>query len=210
MKFEDLLRIVGDEPVFETGLLLAGHVDPGDVRRQLSRWTSSGLLFQLRRGLYCLAPPYRKVKAHPFLIANRLMRGSYVSLESALAHYGLIPEHAPSVTSMVPGRPAIHENPLGTFYFHHLDRKYYEGYRRMDMPAAQYALVASPEKALLDLIHLRSGGDDPAFIGELRLQNLDMLDPRELERLGWSPKLKRAVRIIQAMIQEQQEEYEPL
>jgi predicted transcriptional regulator of viral defense system len=210
MKIGDLLRIVGEEPVFETALLLAGSVDPADVRRQLSRWTKSGVLFQLRRGLYCLAPPYQKVKPHPFLVANHLIRGSYVSLESALAFYGLIPEYAPSVTSMAPGRPAIHENRLGTFYFHHLDRKYYEGYRRMELSAAQYAFVASPEKALLDLIHLRSGGDNPEFIGELRLQNLDVLDAGELERLGWAPKLKRAVRTLLAMIEEQQEEYEPL
>lgn len=210
MRLGDLLRIVGEEPVFETALLLAGSVDPADVRRQLSRWTKSGVLFQLRRGLYCLAPPYQKVKPHPFLVANHLIRGSYISLESALAFYGLIPEHAPSVTSMAPGRPVIHENRLGTFYFHHLDRNYYEGYRRMDLSAAQYAFVASPEKALLDLIHLRSGGDNPEFIGELRLQNLDVLDAGELERLAWSPKLKRAGRTLLAMIEEQQEEYEPL
>ena len=42
MKFERLLEIAGDEPVFETGLLLAGAVDPGDVRRGLSRWTQAG------------------------------------------------------------------------------------------------------------------------------------------------------------------------
>jgi len=70
MNFERLLRIVGDEPVFETGLLLAGEVDPRHVRRQLSRWVRAGRLYQLRRGLYALAPPYRKVKPHPFLIAN--------------------------------------------------------------------------------------------------------------------------------------------
>src|SRR5689334_4820969 len=38
MRFEDLLETVDREPVFETGLLLAGDVDPADVRRQLSRW----------------------------------------------------------------------------------------------------------------------------------------------------------------------------
>ena len=42
MRFEELAEIVADEPVFETGLLLAGAVDPADLRRQLSRWTSSG------------------------------------------------------------------------------------------------------------------------------------------------------------------------
>jgi len=86
MEFSQLLEIVGDEPVFESGLLLAGEVDPSDVRRQLSRWMQTGRITQLRRELYALAPPYQKVKPHPFLVANRLVRGSYVSLQSALAH----------------------------------------------------------------------------------------------------------------------------
>jgi hypothetical protein len=66
MKFSDLLRIVGDEPLFETGLLLAGDEDPRNVRRQLSRWVENGRLIQLRRGLYTLAAPFRKAKPHPF------------------------------------------------------------------------------------------------------------------------------------------------
>src|SRR4030042_4299618 len=104
MKYDRLQEIVGDEPLFETGLLLAGDVDPASVRRQLSRLTASGRLLQLRRGLYALAPPYQKVKPHPFLIANHIMRPSYVSLHSALAHHGLIPEHVPVVTSVTTSR----------------------------------------------------------------------------------------------------------
>ncbi len=58
MRFQELAEIVADEPLFETGLLLAGAVDPADLRRQLSRWTRSGRVRQLRRGLYTLAPPW--------------------------------------------------------------------------------------------------------------------------------------------------------
>ena len=72
MKFAQLLAIVADEPVFETGLLLAGSVNPSDMRRQLVRWTQAGRLHQLRRGLYALAPPYRQIAPHPFHVANRL------------------------------------------------------------------------------------------------------------------------------------------
>lgn len=43
MEFRQLVEIVGDEPVFETDILLAGDVDPNDVRRQLSRWTQAGV-----------------------------------------------------------------------------------------------------------------------------------------------------------------------
>ncbi len=38
MKYDEFLALAGSQPVFETGLLLAGDVDPTDVRRQLSRW----------------------------------------------------------------------------------------------------------------------------------------------------------------------------
>jgi len=48
---------------------------------------------------------YYKVKPHPFVVANRMVRGSYVSCQSALAHYGLIPEHVPVVTSITTARP---------------------------------------------------------------------------------------------------------
>lgn len=73
MKFADLLAIVGEEPVFETGLLLAGEVDPADVRRQLSRWVRASRLIQLRRGVYLLAAPYRRVEPHPFVVAGHLV-----------------------------------------------------------------------------------------------------------------------------------------
>src|SRR5450759_5016929 len=92
MEFERLLELVGQEPVFETALLLAGEVNPANVHLQLSRWTKSGRITKLRRGLYALAPPYQKIKPQPYLIANLLQRASYVSGQTALAFYGLIPE----------------------------------------------------------------------------------------------------------------------
>jgi len=67
MKFESLLSLVEDQPLFETGLLLAGDVDPDDIRRQLSRWVKAGKIRQLRRGLYMLESPYQSVAPHPFL-----------------------------------------------------------------------------------------------------------------------------------------------
>jgi len=120
MEFARLIEIVGEEPAFETGFLLAGEVDPNDVRKQLSRWTQAGRLYQLRRGLYALAPPFQKVKPHPFVIANHLVPNSYVSCQSALAHYGLIPEYVPVTTSVRTARPARWDTPLGSFEFRHI------------------------------------------------------------------------------------------
>jgi predicted transcriptional regulator of viral defense system len=204
MTFPSLLAIVGDEPVFETGLLLAGEVDPADVRRQLSRWVASGRVVQLRRGLYALAPPYRKAEPHPFLVANRLVRGSYVSLHSALAHHGLIPEHVPVVTSVTTGRPQQRENSFGSFEYHHCPPERLDGYRAERLGGGQEALVATPSKALADLIHLVPGADSKGYLAELRLTNLDTVDLAELLRPTVSdrPKMHRAFRRLAALVQE--------
>ena len=213
MDYRTLLHIVGDDPVFETGLLLAGPVNPADVRRQLSRWTATGRLHQLRRGLYALAPPYQKVRPHPFLVANRLVGGSYVSLQSALAYYGLIPEFVAVTTSVTTARPGWWETPLGVYSFRHVKADLFYGYRRVNLGAGQHAFVALPEKALLDLVYLQPEGDTPPYLRELRLQNLARLDLDELGRLAErakSPKLRRATAYIAQMARAEALEYETL
>lgn len=204
MKFEQLVETVGDEPLFDTGLLLAGEVEAGGIRQQLSRWVQGGKVVQLRRGLYALASPFRRESPHPFHLANRLVRGSYVSCQSALAHYGLIPEHVPTVVSVTTGRTLSLQTPLGGFVFHHLQPALFFGMQRIDVGNGRYAFVALAEKALLDLVHLRPGGDAMDYLRELRLQNLDKLDLRLLqataERSGY-PKWRRAAANIQALAQ---------
>lgn len=211
MEFDNLLRILGDEVLFESGLLLAGDVDPNNVHRQLSRWVSQGRIYQLRRGLYTLAPPYQKRKPHPFHVANRMVRGSYVSCQSALAFYNLIPEYAPSVVSVTAGRPNKWHTPLGLFIFRHIKSGYIAGYRLTDLRDGQSAFVATPEKALLDLIYLTPKGDSREYLSELRLQNFGEL---EFERLAVSskifqrPKIFRAAKVIESMIRSEAEAYE--
>jgi predicted transcriptional regulator of viral defense system len=204
MNFESLLATVGDQPVFETGFLLAGDVDPSDLRRQLSRWVTRGHLVQLRRGLYALAPPYRKTEPHPFCVANRLVRGSYVSLQSALSHHGLIPEHVPVITSVTTGRTQQRENPFGSFEYHHCPPDRLTGYRVEKLGGGQEAFVATPAKALEDLIALVPGADSRAYLSELRLTNLEKLDPAELLRptVGGRPKIRRAFQRLAALTEE--------
>ena len=198
MKFHEAVDIVSDEPLFETGLLLAGDVNPADLRRQLSRWTRNGRIHQLRRGLYALAPPWRKQHPHPFLVANRLAPGSYVSGLSALAFAGAIPEYVAEVTSVTPGRPGLRTTPLGRFSFRHLKAGMMFGYRLTALGQGQAAFVAEPEKAILDMVHLHPGGDHRSYLEELRL-DFDTLRLDRLEAfaaIAETPKLVRAAKVL--------------
>ena len=208
MGFLKLVEIIQTEPVFDTGLLLAGDANPREIHRQLSRWRQAGKIYQLRRGLYSLAPPFQKVIPHPFLIANRLIPASYVSLQSALAYYGMIPEHVPVTTSVTTSRPGHWETPVGVYDFRHIQVDFFDGYRLIDLGGKQQAFIARPEKALLDLVYLEPGGDTLDYLAELRLSNLNQLDWQLLSRLAGKiekPKLMRAVALIQDLTSEEGE-----
>lgn len=89
-----------------------------------------------------------------------MVRGSYISLQSALAHYGLIPEGTPVVTSDTTTRPGAWKTPLGDFDFRRIKVELFFGYQLVDVAPGQGAFIATPKKALLDLIYLQPGGDD--------------------------------------------------
>ena len=154
-----------------------------------------------------LLPPFSDLEI------NALVRGSYVSLQTALAHYGLIPDVTPVTTSVSAGRPGRWETPLGLYDFRHVKAAWLHGYLRLDVGNGQTAFVATPEKALLDLVYLQPGGDAPAYLEALRLQALDRLDPARLARLAeasGSPKLQRAAQSIAVLAQAEASEYETL
>ncbi len=200
-----MLTIVGNEPVFPSSLLLSGPVPKAQVHLQMSRWVHDGRLLQLRRGLYALASAWRKVAPHPFLVANALQRGSYVSLQSALAFYGIIPEHVPAITSVGPRRPELLRNGLGSFQFNHMSSALAFGYERIEVTNRQFAFVACIEKALLDLVYLTPGGDSMAHLESLRLQNTGTIRVDRLQdfaaRSG-KPKLMRAAHRLAAILEE--------
>ena len=207
MKWAELLQLVGDEPVFSSSLLRAGDSPDAGLRLQLSRWVRTGKLIQLRRGVYALAEPYRKIQPHPFLVANRLRRNSYVSLQSALAYHGLIPEHVPVVTSVTTGRPEQLQTALGGYIFRHVRPDCFFGYRRMKPARDQEAFVATPEKALLDLVYLTPGGDSEEFVRELRLQNREAVADttlREFAARMAKPKLRHAAETLLRVLVEEE------
>lgn len=213
MVFDELLGSLGQVPIFDTGFLLAGQQNPAYIQRQLTEWVRTGKLWQLRRGLYAPAPPYQKAAPHPFLVANRMVPGSYVSLQSALAYYGLIPEYVPAVTSVSARRPGRWMTPVALFIYHRIAPALLFGYERLIVGEDQTAFVAFPEKALLDLAYLQPGGDTPGYLSSLRLQNLEQLD---LDRLGHlaeraaKPKLRRAADVIIELARQEQSMYETL
>jgi hypothetical protein len=210
MKYRELLDSIGRRPVFVSSLLRAGDVDEVDLGRQLSRWVVSGKLLQLRRGVYALPEAFQSRAPHPFEVANLLERPSYVSLESALSYHGVIPEAVFVTTSVTTARAGEFDTPLGRYGYRHVGPALFWGYATAPIGGAD-VLVARPEKALLDLVHLRPGADRLLFLEGLRLDvgRLDQQVLDDMARRSARPKLVRAAANV-ARLREAHGEWEAL
>jgi len=213
MRFEQFAARTRPFGIFESSLVMPFYESPQQAQRQLTDWTRAGKLLQLRRGLYAFPPPYVGERPMSYVVANRLVQPSYVSLQAGLSYYGMIPEHVPVVTSVTTGRPQKLSNDFGRFWYRHIKTDLFFGFQYWLVTNTQYAFIATPEKAVLDLIHLTPDGDNEAYIRELRLQNLEVVNIDRLRQFvayANKPKLKRALPHLLAVIREELEKYEPL
>jgi len=136
--------------------LLREYTQPNDKIHHLIK---DGLLQQIRRGLYIAGPRITHLQPDPFLLANHILGPSYVSLESALSYYGLIPEKVYAITSVTTKATRQFATPIGTYSYTRLPLPYYSyGIRSVEvLQKQQQFLIASPEKALFDKIITTAG-----------------------------------------------------
>lgn len=134
---------------------LSTYSRPND---KISELVKSGELLSLRRGLYVAGPESDLPVPDLLLIANHLRGPSYVSLESALSYWGMIPERVHEISSVTLKTAKTYTNDLGTFSFRHSSSPYYSfGIQQVELAPQQMALIASREKALCDKIVLTPG-----------------------------------------------------
>ncbi|HZH68872.1 MAG TPA: hypothetical protein VFD80_00275 [Flavobacteriaceae bacterium] len=118
-------------------------------KNKISDMEKSGELIRLKKDLYV----NNDVAISKELIANHLYGISYVSLETALAYYGMIPERVYVVRSMTTKRAKSFETPLGNFEYKTVSEDYFNIGLRQEIIENQYAfLISTPTKAVCDMI----------------------------------------------------------
>lgn len=148
------------ERIFSEGQL-RDLLGGSDARRYalVNRALKDGSLIRLKRATYMLGERSRREAVHPFSVAQALLPGSYISLETALAYHGWIPEAVFNTASVSPSRKTITYNTpsLGQFSFHPLALREYQFLTSVDREkfGKLAAFVAQPLRALLDLVAFR-------------------------------------------------------
>ncbi|RQO75616.1 hypothetical protein DBR43_09775 [Pedobacter sp. KBW06] len=207
----EAIRSYATQPITHQLLLslLPGYKRPNDKIHEL---LSSGVLIALKRGMYMIGPKLRtNLKPEPFLVANHLLGPSYISVDSALSYYGLIPERVFAYASMTTKAARSFKTPLGTFSYNRLPLPYYTfGVQRLELATDQFAMVASPEKALLDKIVTTTGlilrsvkAVENYLIGDLRMdeENLRNLNLSLMSLWGDEAPKKESILMVIKMIE---------
>lgn len=172
---KDVLDIVGNVPVTKE-TIASLYPDVSGSNQKVSSLEHSGKLLRLKRGLYIVNPAWSGKRINKELVANHLYSPSYVSMHTALRWYGLIPEQVHLVQSMTLKHSRVFENSLGRFNYIGVGRDYFPIGLRQEETEGTTFIIASPEKALCDLIcytpgvNLRYRKEAQAFLEEdLRL-----------------------------------------
>ncbi len=157
MNFLESIREYAEQPITKQVLLdlLKDYKRPYDKITGLVR---QGLLVLVRRGVYIPGPNLHIANPESFLLANHLLGPSYVSLEAALSHWGLIPEKVFETSSVTTQKSAVYKTSVGRFSYTHLPSPYYSfGIQQVTLTKKQTVLMATPEKALCDKVVTTSG-----------------------------------------------------
>ncbi|MDP3915139.1 MAG: hypothetical protein Q8R96_15535 [Bacteroidota bacterium] len=138
--------------------LVAVLCDYKSPKDKVASMEKSGEVIRLKRGLFLVAPEVHKQHASRELVANHLYGPSYVSFESALSYYKLIPERVHTTRSMTIKRARIFNTPLGNFDYITSSKDYYEIGICQEIINDRYSyLIASPEKAICDMLLTTKG-----------------------------------------------------
>jgi len=122
-------------------------------RNKIAAMEKSGEILRLKKNLYVVSGKTSQKSLSKELIANHLYGISYISLETALVYYGMIPERVYSVCSMTTKRAKIFSTPLGYFVYKTVPIDYFSIGIRQEIINNSYAFfIATPTKAICDMI----------------------------------------------------------
>lgn len=147
-------------------------IDPDFHRPQLSDWISREYIKPLAGGYYVLANSQID-EGLLFMLANLIYEPSYISRESALAYYQVIPETVLGVTCTSSRKTRQFDTQWGVFSYRSIKPNLMFGYQVVEKDQNTKFKIARMEKAVLDYLYW----------------NPDLQSEEDLEGLRWNTDL---------------------
>lgn len=144
---------------FDLNVLSSVYPETKHIVEKARRLESDGKIIRLKKGMYVVSPEETGKALNRNLIANHIYGPSYVSLQTALRHYGLIPERVHLIQSLTTKHSRSFETPVGNFDYKCCSKEYFPIGVRLENNNDITYLIATPEKALCDLINYSKGAN---------------------------------------------------
>ncbi|MCK5135940.1 MAG: hypothetical protein KAR19_09165 [Bacteroidales bacterium] len=167
MRYMEFREALITYPVFSYPDIL--KIDPGFDRRRLVEWQVKNHIQKIRNGYYRFQGGDLSESYHMY-ISNRIYRPSYISLESALSYYNLIPEAVFIYTGVSTRKTIMFETSLGNYNFRSIKNGLFFGFNLIQLGGYKIR-IADPEKAVLDFLYFN------------KISDMDMLDGLRINRL---------------------------
>ena len=152
----NILTTLGNIPV-TSSVIASLYPDVKTKFAKVAQLERAGEIIRLRRNLFVVNPEETGKPLSSGLIANHLLAPSYVSMQTALRYYGLIPEAVYTIQSMTFKAAKEFNTPVGNYCYYHILRETYPiGITQIKEENSVY-IMATPEKALCDLIANQPG-----------------------------------------------------
>lgn len=158
---------------FDYNLLLHALRDYKKPRDKIRGLIKDKDIVRVKKGLYVLGKEYNK-SYNKFILANLIYGPSYITGQTALAFWNMIPERVELTISMTMKRKKQFETPVGRFSYLYCPKKVFSiGVRLEDAGDQKSFLIASPEKALCDMTamqtHISTKREMKEFLELMRL-----------------------------------------
>lgn len=147
----EILKQFDNIPI-DFAVLKSVFPDYNSVKDKIASLEKSGKIIRLKRGLYVISSEISGKLLSLELIANHIYGPSYLSMETALVFYGLIPERVYLQKSVTTKPAKKFTNTLANFEYIHCKKDYFPIGIKQIVDNNISFLIASPEKALCDLI----------------------------------------------------------
>src|SRR3990167_6050481 len=194
------LRTIFESDIIDYQQLVNALKNYKKPRDKITRLLSKGDLVRIRKGLYIFGEKWRRRPIDRYLMANLIYGPSHVSFESALSHYGLIPERVESVTSATTGKGKRFITTLGLFTYQHQPTNYYTKGVTLEERSWGNVLLGTPEKALTDklLVDRSAKIKDQEELERYLVEDL-RIDQTQLQKMD-VPRLQKIAQASQSAV----------
>ena len=160
MKFNELFKLLEKNKYYIFSyndlFMLFPSEKKGNIKKLIYRWKKNKWVSYLKKGLYELTYP-KDFGIPDMFISNKLYYPSYISMETALSNYSIIPEVSMTVTSVTTKSTRRFKNKHGLFTYRSVQPPAFTGYYIEKYMNKYDIRIAEPEKALVDYLHFNKG-----------------------------------------------------